>query len=454
MKIEFINMEMNSKVKKWLFVTVICFIFGFIYILNSLIPLYYDDLCYAFVFGGGPKVSGLADVIRSQYNHYFLWGGRSVVHVIAQILILLPERARDIINTLAFIGLVLIIYKIANRGNKLSISVLIVTTLLIYFFSPVFVTTLLWITGSSNYLWGTLITLAFVYPYCKNFIDGKTETSIWKVVLFFLFGIITGWTNENTSLALICITVAFCVLFYRKHTLSSWNISGLIGLVIGFIVMMAAPGNFRREQASYDADYTLFNRLFDGVKYMSHAYSVFILIILAIYVVLLLINIYQDKKDWYKNRHIQLSFCFFFFSHLSIFLLSGVPGVHPRAFFGGIVYLIVGVVILYARIQINTSFLRLLNLSAITLFCLAFCYSYYRRLPSFLLISKTYNNREQVIEEQKKKGVEDFVFYDKIKLHYKFDFNDLSDNPDDPYNIYYAKIHNIHSIKILDSEKK
>lgn len=440
------------------YIAILCIAFILIYILNSLYPICYDDWCYAFIYGEKPlvKVTGITDVIQSQYNHYFQWGGRTVGHSIAQILIMLPAWLHDLLNTLAFVCLVFIVSKIANLKGELSVSVLILTIFLIYFFSPVFASTMLWITGSANYLWGTLITLLFIYFYCRKYIEQKkTDASLLKNSAFFLFGIIAGWTNENMSIAAVFMVICFCFLFRRMKILSSVDLSGMAGIIVGCAILLLSPGNLVRNDASYqDTQFTFFERILEGIEYIATAYSVFFLIISSIYIILLLTNILQNKMDWKQKNYIILSLLFVLVAHIALFALVALPGVHPRAFFGPAIFIIAGIIILYAKIQFNKPLYKKANIAFIIALCLAFGYSYYRQFPSYYLIWKTYDNRERYIKEQKKNGVMDFVFYDKLGLHYKFDFNDLGDDPDSSYSQYYSAYCGIRSIRVLFPEDK
>ena len=66
----------------------------------------------------------------------------------------------------------------------------------------------------------------------------------------FIIGLLAGWTNENTSVGLIVILLS--TLIIDKITTKKWNltktkVAGIIGSLIGFILMICAPGNYVRN---------------------------------------------------------------------------------------------------------------------------------------------------------------------------------------------------------------
>ncbi len=110
----------------WAIAVLVCF--SVIFILNILTPLISDDFAYKFVYGEDRLVSSVGDILESQKNHYYMWGGRSIVHFIAQVLLLLPPTIADLLNSFAYMGYILLVYyHIKGRGkNSLSLFVLVV----------------------------------------------------------------------------------------------------------------------------------------------------------------------------------------------------------------------------------------------------------------------------------------------------------------------------------------
>ena len=68
----------------WILTVSICF--SVLLVLNILTPLISDDFAYLFIYGENVRVTSVGDIIQSQINHYYQWGGRSIAHFIAQVL--------------------------------------------------------------------------------------------------------------------------------------------------------------------------------------------------------------------------------------------------------------------------------------------------------------------------------------------------------------------------------
>ncbi len=161
-KADRVSMSMTENKARYTicWIIVIVSVFGAILFLNILTPLISDDFAYLFIYGEQVRAQTLSDIVQSQVNHYYMWGGRSVVHFIAQVLLLLPAFVADLLNTLIYMGYIFLIYlHIKGRGGKHSLSLFILINLAVWFFQPVIGDTIFWITGAANYLWGD-----FLYP--------------------------------------------------------------------------------------------------------------------------------------------------------------------------------------------------------------------------------------------------------------------------------------------------
>ena len=124
-----------------------------------------------------------------------------------------------------------------------------------WFVQPAFPATAIWITGSANYLWCTLLILCFLYQYYKLYRtrgEKKNDTVIHAVFLFFL-GILTGWTNENMSISLLLLIAVFIYLIRKEvDNPPRWIYWGMIGFILGAIILFAAPGNYLRVAGETD----------------------------------------------------------------------------------------------------------------------------------------------------------------------------------------------------------
>lgn len=223
--------------------------FAFISITANLAPYFANDFRYMLIEGTSDFVSSFSDVIVSQYRHYFDWGGRTVAHVIAQSLLYMGKPAHSIIQGICYILLVLFIYY-NGRG--------IAPTFKLNFLSIFFITMMLWIctrsygeivfnvVSSSNYLYTTTIILIFLLPFRLSIRKDAYTLPFIFAPLMFILGLMAGWCNENTSAALVCAVGLLNLYHIKRRTLTLWQFTGGIGLLLGFLLLALSPGNAAR----------------------------------------------------------------------------------------------------------------------------------------------------------------------------------------------------------------
>ncbi len=391
----------DNKLKRsllWILTVSICF--SVLLVLNILTPLISDDFAYLFIYGENVRVTSVGDIIQSQINHYYQWGGRSIAHFIAQVLLLLPAYFADILNTLVYLGYVFLIYFHITGRNKGSLSLFIFINIAIWFMQPVFGDAVLWLTGSANYLWCTFLILLFLLPY--RFYKGNRLNITGQILAstgLFLLGIIAGWTNENTAGAMILIVVFFFI-YYRSYTwkIPVWAIAGLLGAIIGYAVMILAPGNFERAGESAFGLSVIVYRLFNCTLTFFFYSGTLILSCLVIYILYYRFPV-GERKDKLK-----LSIIYSIAAIAAVYAMLFSPTFPRRALFGVVTFLIVGAGILYYNIDFGQKFLRQIRLSVIVIGFISFIFTFYLAAKDINIFRNIMKEREVKIEAAKRQG--------------------------------------------------
>ncbi|GAB6010776.1 DUF3329 domain-containing protein [Viscerimonas tarda] len=438
------------------FLVIIFVMFGFIYALNIYYPLLVDDWVYSFKFLNGERLGSFADVLEGQYKHYFEWGGRSVGHTIAQTLLWFGEGWSDVLNSIAFVVFVLVIYSIANRNTgKSQPAVLVFICLLIWFIQRHYLgECLLWVTGSGNYLWGSLIILLFLRPVCSYYLKPEDKKNgIVRSIVLFIGGILAGWTNENTSVSLVFFMLVMFFLLRRENKkIPLWAKWAFAGLVIGCAILLAAPGNYVRYN-NVGSTYTPFS-LYAITQLVTEFIKSGVVISIIYLAVLAFCLKFRDKQA--KNRQaLRLSLLFFFTALSAWVVMIASPKFPPRAWFGITSYMIVAVSLLYANMDRFLPSLKKLNYIALTLGLLPFGFTYTLSLKETIRIRKIFDQRELYVKEQKKNGIENIIIHgsfvsDPSKLVFLPKIIDLvSSDSTDWVNAAYARYNNVKSIKIM-----
>lgn len=101
--------------------------------------------------------------------------------------------------------------KIATPNFSLTLYSIVLGCL--YFLNPAFEKTVLWYTGSANYMWTTLIMLIAIYPAIK--ILRNQKLGIQDYILL-LLSFLAGWGNENTSPTLLFFLIVLLGMYVKK----------------------------------------------------------------------------------------------------------------------------------------------------------------------------------------------------------------------------------------------
>ena len=233
---------------------------------NILFPMVADDYSYAFIWDGADggnlvddigarqRITSLSDIFASQWSHYFTWGGRVPALFTAQFFIWQGGEQRywfDAVNTAFFVLLVLLLYWLAagrlEKPGKCKAGLLLLL-LGLFFALPAYAYTMLWMTGACVYLWTAVVECSFFLPYALAYWGEKLKLDkFWGAVpLMAVWGLLAGWSMEPASIVTLLLTLAFTMIFYRRKQLQRWQTAGLLGLAIGTLLLMLAPGNVER----------------------------------------------------------------------------------------------------------------------------------------------------------------------------------------------------------------
>ena len=189
------GMEERTAFRACVFAAILVLMAATMFLLNVHTPLQMDDYDYSFSWSTGKPLAGVADVFASQAAHYRLWGGRSVVHTLAQLFLYWGKGVFNIANTAAYMLLVLELYALAKpKERRFCWTVLLVIHAALFTLVPFFGTVFLWLDGACNYLWGTVLALL---PLClaRRALEKTDALSVISIPACFL----AGWTNENTA---------------------------------------------------------------------------------------------------------------------------------------------------------------------------------------------------------------------------------------------------------------
>lgn len=382
------------------------------FVLNLLTPLIADDFIYSLNdYAGNEKVS-FASLMRTQYLYI---NGRVLPHALLAGALLLPRPIFACLNAVIYCFFIFLLTRHAN--TKSDPIYLLFCIILSWFFLPVFGETVLWTTGACNYLWGTVLILAFLHPYADA-LSGQVRSGKSLAIRCGLLGLLAGSTSENTAgAAILFCGIVLLISFLRSRggrltefigstddkqkRVPLWMITGTAGAFIGYCLMLTAPANFFRLDNV--GSVSLSTRL----QYLSNAASRLYQTPSVIYVCLLTLSIFFLKNQTLRKSLPSIVFAICGCAAGGAMLLSS--SIPDRAFFGGLAFIIIA--ILYqAKVLLDA--VSRTSLSLVPILCIATAaFTFSITLSAFQLrtIKHSIDGRDTYIREQIELGVRDVV---------------------------------------------
>lgn len=422
-------------------------IFTLIMILNTITPMVADDYAYMYsIYDYDLRITSIKEIVQSIHSHYYIMNGRSIAHFLVQLFLLWGKPIFNIINSFIFLWLGILIYTFGNYKKRTNIFLYVIINMLMWIFIPDFGQTVLWLDGACNYMWGTTAILSFLLVYRIYMQDQfKFKSGVWNLIMIFL-GAIAGGYNENTSAACIFGSMIFVVIYkVRKIKVPLWSYFGIASAIISFIIMILAPGNFSRLEASSGSADKITSILNNFTTCNSRLIE-YVGILLIIYFVLLIWNI--KKKNNYED--ILLSAILIIIGLSANYAMIASPSYPPRAMFGVITFVIASCVVLIKKCNIN-----LISIVTITLIIVS-AVIYVEAVKDSNRVKELFDEREKFIIEQRENGVMDITtFAIKTSNNYcaLYDLSDVSEDKGYWMNTNLAKYYNVNSIR-SDSTKE
>lgn len=466
---------------------VLVILFLFFYIYNYFMPMAFgDDYVYSFVWQGQPefvplpeaavRVSTVHDLLISQWSHYFTWSGRTISHIIAQFFLWKSKGLFNVFNALISVLLIVEIYWCSNKGImtlNFKLRILFWIFFALWAFTPGFTPVFFWLTGACNYLWTTAFLLGFQLLYMRKFyaFDEKVFLKSWVSFAMFLFGIITGWSNEN-SICWIIMALSVLVFINRdRKGFEGWMLAGIMGLATGYFLLLFAPGNFERLLTSHGKDWFNSERILANLHvFVTVLVSQFVLwyfCLRSLFKIFYSLNNYQgpdsDKEELRKEMLLINANCVVAMSMSACMVFS--PEFHLRSAFPGTVQLIIVTSILL-RIQKEYG-IELIQANAkkfLTCVCIVFFavsagitlyHLYEHHIYNENLLTQVKALYEKGNEKEVVLNVKPFpvtsTMQDFLSGYHTFDTN-ITDDKDSWINVAFARYYGIKGVRVLHTD--
>ncbi|MBD2781242.1 DUF6056 family protein [Xenorhabdus szentirmaii] len=206
-----------------------------VFILNYFNPLQSDDYGYYLI--------GLD--LNKHIHHYMTWSGRVIADFISPVLLSIKSKILlSITQTLCVIALLFFISSKKSISKSELIFTISFLSYLFFLSHPNFGQANLWVVGSANYLW-TSVLYIYITREIINYLNGQKINNI-----TYLVSLLAGCTNENASLALIgIILAALLFIFFQNKVIDKKLLTILLFTVLGSAILLSSPGNESRLMA-------------------------------------------------------------------------------------------------------------------------------------------------------------------------------------------------------------
>jgi len=435
-----------AKVKKYRWsIIILSVIFLIMFLLNWKTLYVADDYVYRFVYQS-PSPTAIPHQQRittwlipeSMWNHYQLWNGRILAHSIVQFFMQFNSKIPfDISSSLIYVLLLVFMDKIAVNlsGKQHNAFILPLIFGFTWFFIPYFGQTVLWLSGSGNYLWMSVIYLGFIIFNLKN-----RQSSFTNIFSAIVLGFLTGATNENSGPAAVLIVLLFMfqrlIMEYRVSLVSSISVifSGL-----GFAVMMLSPGT--QTRGTVHRDWSIFQKNLAGIYKLTFDKWLGIYLLLA---VLLIVAIIMKRV----TAATIFSAIFFLIGHLAaVYAMAFSPEYPERTFFGGVIFLGIAVFILvYAIIGDWQRSTAALSVIVMGMFAISFGPAYHDINLSYHQMQVEYQMIYHAAETKDKKARIPLMTMSQSRYNANYGVIALDTPPTALMNLWEAKFFGVNEI--------
>ncbi len=337
---------MQEKTRKKLFYIMVAVSFLAVTIYEFLTPYLSDDIIY---WDEVAQAGNFFDLFGQEANQYMTHTGRSISHIILRTFLFINIKGVfNIVAGAVFVLLSLLIYLNIQGKRKYDIRLYAAILAMLWFLDPAIANTVFWEDGACNYLFTTTIIMGFITLYRRGI---TVENSVKKPAAFaagmFMLGILAGWCNENTSGGMILfVLVELCYLWFENRKkfgfIKPWMITGLVGSLVGFALMVLAPGNYSRLAVTDEEHTGIMALVARFLKITLNIKNGYIIPVSAFLIILVLIFYYCERNELFVRsvRFMTLLGVMFL---ATCYALIMVPYSELRSYYGAYVFLITGI---------------------------------------------------------------------------------------------------------------
>ena len=212
--------------------------------------------------------NGLSYFLSENIFHYEQTNGRAMVHLLDELVLALPLWIWKIFALCLIGGVVYLCAWFVARYPKdqkrfpkaLSISCVLFSMIHLYILRE----SVLWATGSFNYLFPAFLTLLFYVIFWHKL---SQEKGAWYLPILSFFAAFTTEQSSAATVGACILLILFQLIVQKKHVYLTHYLS-LITSAIAAVTVIFAPGNAVRQTYSPEFyEMNFFERIYNNLKY-------------------------------------------------------------------------------------------------------------------------------------------------------------------------------------------
>ncbi len=396
---------MSDKLRKKLFFVTVFINFIMVTLYEFLTPNMSDDIIY------GDKVAqagNFLDLFAQEYEHYMNHIGRSIAHILLRIFLFAGNKGVfNVCAGLAFCGLSLLIYVNITKARAYDLRVYLGILMLMWLFEPTISNSVFWETGACNYLFTALIMFGYITFFRRKYREDQ-KSSIPLVVGMFFFGLAAGWCNENTSGGVIFMVLVLIFCRWLKNRdfsgIRAFMVSGLLGNILGFAIMILSPGNTARSEAADEAHTGLLAMAARFLKITLNIKDNYLLLVL-VFMVLAIAIAYRTGggKKFFEVSSSMLLYGLLFL--VTSYALIAVPDSQLRTYYGASLFLMMGIAEGFAQVCnefFKEDIIQIAGTSLIAILSVIFLFTYIQEGANLARIKREFDERDVYLTEASK----------------------------------------------------
>lgn len=224
---------------------------GLFFLMNIYTTPKEDDFFHSFIGGGSARpIDSLLDVLRS-WVEYYEYDARTANLISFTFNGILGKTVFNVFNTLVFGLMAHLISRWATHRNSVMALVMLFTYMVTAM--PVPGETLLWVTGSFNYLWVFTASLLFITYLLKH----RDPRPGWlQGIAVVVLSLLAGGINEGTTFGVFGGLVLY--FLFNRDKVDRAVALAMTGYLLGVLLLLTCPGAWERAvlEVSHDTGIT------------------------------------------------------------------------------------------------------------------------------------------------------------------------------------------------------